>query len=148
MAGAAVGGVAQAEPSKATTINNKLRRNNLVFQEYHIVPITENVREAVEIGIGIDNTLKEIIKKELSADSVALGDEGGFVPEVSDVRKPLFFLNQAIKQNCDEFALNSSLLIHDYIPISEINYKQPLKFKFQEKRISLFSFHHLQYLEM
>ncbi|OGI65161.1 hypothetical protein A3A95_04130 [Candidatus Nomurabacteria bacterium RIFCSPLOWO2_01_FULL_39_18] len=77
----------------------KHAKNKLAFQEYHIVPQTENIREAVEIGIGIDNTLKEIIKKELSANSVVLGDEGGFMPETSDVKKPLFYLNQAIKQN-------------------------------------------------
>ena len=43
----------------------KHAKDGLAFQEYHVVPITDNVREAVEIGINIDNTLKEIIMKEL-----------------------------------------------------------------------------------
>ncbi len=73
--------------------------NNLAFQEYHIVPDTDNVEEAVEIGIKVQNTLKEIIIKELSEKSIILGDEGGFAPQISDIRKPLLYLSEAIKQN-------------------------------------------------
>lgn len=73
--------------------------NILAFQEYHVVPDTENISEAVDIGIKIQNSLKEIIMKDLGVDSVVLGDEGGFAPKISDVRKPLLYLNEAIKQN-------------------------------------------------
>ncbi|HCY17897.1 MAG: Enolase [Candidatus Nomurabacteria bacterium GW2011_GWF2_35_12] len=73
--------------------------NTLSFQEYHIVPDIENVSEAVEIGIKIQNSLKEIISKELGEESLVLGDEGGFAPKVSDIRKPLEFLAKAIKGN-------------------------------------------------
>jgi len=77
----------------------KHAKNDLSFQEYHIVPDTEDVAEAVEIGIKVQNTLKEIINKELGAESLALGDEGGFAPKISDIKKPLIYLNEAIKQN-------------------------------------------------
>lgn len=77
----------------------KHAKNNLAFQEYHIVPDTENAEEAVEIGIGIQNTLKEIILKDLGEESVILGDEGGFAPKISDIKKPLEFLAKAIKEN-------------------------------------------------
>ena len=73
--------------------------NTLSFQEYHIVPDVENVSEAIEIGIKIQNSLKEIISKELGEESLVLGDEGGFAPRVSDIRKPLEFLAKAIKRN-------------------------------------------------
>lgn len=73
--------------------------NNLAFQEYHVVPDTEDVNEAVEIGIKIQHTLKDILIKELGQDSVNLGDEGGFAPKLSDIRKPLEYLAEAIKQN-------------------------------------------------
>ena len=73
--------------------------NTLSFQEYHIVPDIENVSEAIEIGIKIQNSLKEIISKELGEESLVLGDEGGFAPRVSDIRKPLEFLAKAIKRN-------------------------------------------------
>jgi len=77
----------------------KHAKNDLAFQEYHIVPDTEDVNEAVEIGIQIQNTLKEIIDRKLGKESLVLGDEGGFAPKISDIRKPLEFLSEAIKQN-------------------------------------------------
>ena len=98
--------LAEIKPSRKTPylymnlINGgKHAKNDLAFQEYHIVPETEDVEEAVEIGITIQNTLKEIIFKDLGEDSVTLGDEGGFAPKISDIRQPLFYLRAAIKQN-------------------------------------------------
>ena len=77
----------------------KHTENNIAFQEYLVVPDTENVTEAVDIGIKIQNTLKEIIIKELGKESVVLGFEGGFAPKISDIRKPLLYLSETIKQN-------------------------------------------------
>jgi len=71
----------------------------LAFQEYHVVPDTEDVAEAIEIGIKIQNYLKEIIGKELGETSLVLGDEGGYAPQISDIRKPLLYLSEAIKKN-------------------------------------------------
>ena len=77
----------------------KHTHNNLAFQEYHIVPHTDDAKEAVEIGIKIQNTLKEIIVKDLGAESAITGDEGGFAPKITDIKKPLEYLKEAIKQN-------------------------------------------------
>ncbi len=77
----------------------KHAKNNLAFQEYHIVPDIDYINEAVEIGIKIQNTLKEMIQKDLGEESVVLGDEGGFAPQISDIRKPLKYLSRAIKEN-------------------------------------------------
>jgi len=77
----------------------KHAKNDLAFQEYHIVPDTEDVAEAVEIGIQIQSTLKEIISKKLGEESLVLGDEGGFAPKINNIRKPLEFLSEAVKQN-------------------------------------------------
>lgn len=77
----------------------KHAKNDLTFQEYLVVPNTEDVKEAIEIGIKIQNSLKEIIIRELGAESVILGDEGGFAPKISDIRKPFLYLSEAIKQN-------------------------------------------------
>jgi len=67
--------LAEIKPSRKTPylymnlINGgKHAKNDLAFQEYHIVPETEDVEEAVEIGITIQNTLKEIIFKDLGED--------------------------------------------------------------------------------
>lgn len=77
----------------------KHTKTNLAFQEYHVVPDTRDVTEAVSIGIKIQNTLKEIIVGELGLDSLALGDEGGFAPKITDIRKPLEYLSEALKRN-------------------------------------------------
>jgi len=98
--------LAEIKPSKKVPylymnlINGgKHARNNLAFQEYHIVPDTEDVFEAVLIGNKIQNTLKEIIGRELGDESLVLGDEGGYAPRISDIRKPLLYLNEIIKEN-------------------------------------------------
>lgn len=72
---------------------------SLAFQEYHVVSNTEDIAEAVEIGIKIQNSLKEIILGELGEDSLVLGDEGGYAPQISDIRKPLEYLEKALKMN-------------------------------------------------
>lgn len=77
----------------------KHAKNDLAFQEYHVVSNTEDITEAVNIGIKIQNSLKEIIGGELGIESLVLGDEGGFAPKINDIRKPLEFLSEAIKRN-------------------------------------------------
>ncbi|KKU50464.1 MAG: Enolase [Parcubacteria group bacterium GW2011_GWA1_47_10] len=77
----------------------KHAQNGLAFQEYMIAPETSNPAEALEIGILIQNTLKENIIKKLGQGSAIFGDEGGFAPKVNDVREPLYLLHEAIKQN-------------------------------------------------
>ncbi len=77
----------------------KHAKNDLAFQEYHIVPETSNTAEAINIGIKIQNTLKEIIVKDLGEESLVLGDEGGFAPKTSDICKPLTYLTEAIEKN-------------------------------------------------
>jgi enolase 1/2/3 len=80
----------------------KHAKNDLAFQEYHVVPITENITEAINIGIKIQNGLKELLAGELGASSIILGDEGGFAPKINDIRKPLEFLAKVIKENSPE----------------------------------------------
>ena len=65
--------------------------------------------EAVDIGIKIQNSLKEIITKELGQDSLVLGDEGGYAPKITDIRKPIEFLKKAIKENNLEGKIKISL---------------------------------------
>ena len=77
----------------------KHAQNNLAFQEYHIVPNTQDVSLAFEIGIKFQNSLKEIVREELGEDSLVLGDEGGFAIKTSDIRKPLEIFTKVIKNN-------------------------------------------------
>src|SRR3989339_2224028 len=73
--------------------------NGLAFQEYHVIPNVEDATEALDMSIKIQNTLKEIITKDLGEESIILGDEGGFAPKTKDIRKPLLYLAEAIKRN-------------------------------------------------
>ncbi|MEI8270253.1 MAG: phosphopyruvate hydratase [bacterium] len=77
----------------------KHAKNDLAFQEYHVVSDIEDASLAVDIGFKIQNSLKEIIEKELGEESLILGDEGGYAPKISDIRKPLEYLSTAIKMN-------------------------------------------------
>ncbi len=77
----------------------KHAKNDLAFQEYHVVTNTDSVEEAVAMGMNIQNSLRKIIEDELGEESLILGDEGGFAPKISDIRKPLLFLKQAIEEN-------------------------------------------------
>jgi enolase len=77
----------------------KHAKNDLAFQEYHIVSETDDVEEAIQVGITIQDSLKKIITEELGEDSLVLGDEGGFAPKITDIRKPLEYLRRAIKEN-------------------------------------------------
>lgn len=98
--------LAEIKPSRSTPYlymnlleGGKHTHNGLAFQEYHIVPHTDNAKEAIEMALKIQKTLKEIIKKDLGNESIVMGDEGGFAPETTDIRKPLEYLKEAITQN-------------------------------------------------
>ncbi len=77
----------------------KHAKNNLAFQEYHVVTNTDDITEAVDIGVRIQDFLKEFITEDLGEDSLVLGDEGGYAPEITDIKKPLEYLMRAIKEN-------------------------------------------------
>lgn len=61
----------------------------LAFQEYKVVPQTDNIEEALNIGTTIMYALKEEIIAEYGKTSANIGDEGGFAPDMDSVRKPL-----------------------------------------------------------
>ncbi len=104
--------------------------NNLAFQEYHIVPDTEDINEAIQIGLKIQNTLKEIIQEELNLESLVLGDEGGFAPNLTDIKKPLEYLTEAIKRN---FLLGKVKLALD---VAASSFYVNGKYKIENKEIS------------
>ena len=70
----------------------------LAFQEYHIVPQTDDVEESLNIGTTITHTLKKLIREQIGASSANIGDEGGFAPDIADVKKPLDLLMEAIEK--------------------------------------------------
>jgi enolase len=73
--------------------------NILAFQEFLLVPETDDIEEAVHIGNKIQDSLRGIILEKLGEESIILGDEGGFALQTADIRVPLIFLTEAVKKN-------------------------------------------------
>lgn len=71
--------------------------NLLDVQEFMIMPIgARNYQEALEIGTMIYHKLKNILNKE--GKSTAVGDEGGFAPQLNDTREAIQYLLTAIRE--------------------------------------------------
>jgi enolase len=77
----------------------KHSQSSIAFQEYMIVPQTDNINEAIEISFTIKNNLKNIILKNYGKLSVNIGDEGGFVPDCKNIKEPIEILRQSIKNS-------------------------------------------------
>lgn len=73
-------------------------RSRLAFQEYHVVPLVDDVREALNIGTAIFYAARKLIIKKLGALSANIGDEGGFVPDTASVAKPLELLQETVEE--------------------------------------------------
>jgi enolase len=71
--------------------------NKLAMQEFMLMPVgAPNFREAMRMGSEIYHHLKAEIKKRYGLDATAVGDEGGFAPNIQDNTEGLDLLNTAI----------------------------------------------------
>ena len=70
----------------------------LAFQEYHIIPQFDDLREALSVATTVQAALRDKLVAALGASSANLGDEGGFVPATTDVRLPLELLATTLKE--------------------------------------------------
>ncbi len=79
-------------------INGGSHANNSVdFQEYMIMPLNfENFGEALRSCVEVYHQLKKIIAG--MGESTALGDEGGFAPNLKDNEEPIKVILQAIEK--------------------------------------------------
>lgn len=80
----------------------------LAFQEYHVVPKTDDPKAAADIVRAVQEALGALIQSEFG--DVQTGDEGGYALPASDVRKPLMLLEEASRiagvRDGVEFALD------------------------------------------
>ena len=71
--------------------------NSLDIQEFMLVPLGfDRFSEALRAGVEIYHTLKEVLKKEGKV--TAVGDEGGFAPDLKSNREALDYLVRAIEK--------------------------------------------------
>ena len=67
------------------------------FQEYMIVPHgAPSIKEAIRMSSEVFHTLKSILKKD--GYSTAVGDEGGFAPNLANNEEPLKYIVKAIEE--------------------------------------------------
>ncbi len=66
------------------------------FQEYMIMPVgAKNIHEAIRMGAEIFHNLKKLLKAD--GQVTAVGDEGGFAPNLKDNEEPLKYIVKAIE---------------------------------------------------
>lgn len=71
--------------------------NKLAMQEFMILPVgASSFAEAMRMGSEVYHHLKAEIKKRYGLDATAVGDEGGFAPNIQDNKEGLDLLNTAI----------------------------------------------------
>lgn len=78
-------------------LNGGVHADNTVdLQEFMIMPVgAESFHDGLRMCVEIYQSLKTILKKEKM--STAVGDEGGFAPNLSDARQTLSFMIRAIE---------------------------------------------------
>jgi len=69
----------------------------LAMQEFMILPVgAKSFSEAMQIGSEIYHHLKKVIKDRYGLDATAVGDEGGFAPNIQDNKEGLDLLRDSI----------------------------------------------------
>ncbi|RWS19024.1 Enolase-like protein, partial [Leptotrombidium deliense] len=72
--------------------------NKLAMQEFMILPTgAKSFTEAMKMGSEVYHHLKAIIKKQYGLDSTAVGDEGGFAPNIQNNKDALELIKKAIE---------------------------------------------------
>ena len=74
----------------------KHAKNTVDFQEFMIMPMgAKSFREALRMGSEVYHSLKKILEKDLK--STAVGDEGGFAPDLKDAFEVFDYLVRAVE---------------------------------------------------
>lgn len=73
--------------------------NQLAMQEFMVLPTgASSFSEAMEMGVEIYRCLKKIIKAKHGASATAVGDEGGYAPNIKSSEEALELIKEAIEQ--------------------------------------------------
>ncbi|MEW6413234.1 MAG: phosphopyruvate hydratase [Candidatus Zixiibacteriota bacterium] len=72
--------------------------NNVDLQEFMIMPVgAKNIRQALQMGAEVFGHLKQVLKKK--GYNTAVGDEGGFAPDLKSNEEALEVIMEAIKNS-------------------------------------------------
>lgn len=71
--------------------------NKLAMQEFMILPTgASSFTESMKMGSEVYHHLKKVIKKKFGLDATAVGDEGGFAPNIQSNKEALVLISEAI----------------------------------------------------
>ncbi len=107
--------------------------NNLDIQEFMILPVGANsFREALKIGVEVYHTLKKVLKEKNL--STAVGDEGGFAPNLNSNKEALDLICEAIEKA--GYVVGIDVLLALDCASSEFYIEGKDKYHFEGKEIS------------
>ncbi|GLH03554.1 hypothetical protein R5R35_002786 [Gryllus longicercus] len=73
--------------------------NKLAMQEFMILPTgAASFTEAMKMGCEVYHNLKSVIKEKFGLDATAVGDEGGFAPNIQNNKDGLILIKDAIEK--------------------------------------------------
>ncbi|XP_069677400.1 enolase-like isoform X2 [Periplaneta americana] len=73
--------------------------NKLAMQEFMVLPTgAASFTEAMKMGSEVYHHLKKVIKDKFGLDATAVGDEGGFAPNILDNKAGLLLIKEAIEK--------------------------------------------------
>ena len=107
--------------------------NNLDIQEFMIVPVIKGFKEKVRCASEIFHTLKNILKSQNL--STAVGDEGGFAPNLAYNSLALDLLVKAIKES--NYTPGSDVFIALDIAASELYNRQTNTYHLDNKEVTV-----------
>lgn len=106
--------------------------NNLDIQEFMIVPVMKGFKEKVRCATEIFHTLKNILKEQ--GLSTAVGDEGGFAPDLAYNSLALDLIMKAIKES--NYIPGSDVFIALDVAASEMYNKESNTYHLDNKEIT------------
>ena len=106
--------------------------NSLDVQEFMIMPIgARDYQEALQMGTEIYHSLKVILKNEEKI--TAVGDEGGFAPDIQGTRDAIHYLVKAIE--AAGYAVGGEVAIALDVAASELYDKKKKRYVFHGEKI-------------
>ena len=95
--------------------------NTVDFQEFMIMPVgAKSFREGLRMCAEVYHNLKKICEKE--GLSTAVGDEGGFAPDLPDAVSVLELIGHAVQASCIQtFGIcHKQIIAHKLNPLSQL----------------------------
>ncbi|KFD70305.1 hypothetical protein M514_09564 [Trichuris suis] len=108
--------------------------NKLAMQEFMLMPVgAPSFKEAMRMGSEVYHNLKGCIKTRYGLDATAVGDEGGFAPNIPDPKEALDLLKEAIAKSGYEGKIKIAMDVaaseffkeHDGKKLYDLDFKNP-----------------------